>query len=93
MHFKNSVGKGGGVQFSYEIILGGTVFIHHTFTSRWDVINDRPLRKHDKKAERGWGKSSRLYALVTFMLIKFVYILQMSTLTIFLFFNGLLISI
>ena len=75
MHFKNSVGKGGGVQFSYEIILGGTVFIHHTFTSPWDVINDRPLRKHDKKAERGWGKSSRLYALVTFMLIKFVYIL------------------
>ena len=30
MHFKNSC-RQGGVQFSYEIILGGTVFIHHTF--------------------------------------------------------------
>ena len=33
MHFKNSYRQGGGgvVQFSYEFILGGTVFIHHTF--------------------------------------------------------------
>ena len=38
------------------------------------------LRKHDKKAEEAWGKSSRLYALVTFRFIEFV-------------FNGLLISV
>ena len=51
--FKILVAKGGGgVQFSYEIILGGTVFIHHTFLKPpppppppdLDVINDRSLK-------------------------------------------------
>ena len=40
-------GCGGGVQFSYVIILGGTVLIHHTVLKNpaplWDVINDRSL--------------------------------------------------
>ena len=32
MHFKYSCRQGGGgVRFSYENILGGTVFMHHTF--------------------------------------------------------------
>ena len=39
-------GGGLGVQFSYVIILGGKVLIHHTFLKTpahpWDVINDRP---------------------------------------------------
>ena len=40
--------EGGGVQFSYVIILwGGKVLIHHTFLKTpaplWDVINDPSL--------------------------------------------------
>ena len=27
--------KGGGVQFSYVIILGGKVLMHHTFLIKW----------------------------------------------------------
>ena len=46
VHFKNSY-RQGGVQFSYEIILGGYSFHTPHFSENprppWDVINDRSL--------------------------------------------------
>ena len=45
MHFKNSY-RQEGVQFSYEIILGGYGFHTPHFSETpppWDVINDRSL--------------------------------------------------
>jgi len=42
------IAKGGGVQFSYVITLGGKVLIHHTLLKtpapHWDVINERSIK-------------------------------------------------